>query len=87
MNPTLLVFALFAVVAVVHSEVHLDKLKLQPGWKIEQLAEVPNARQMSVNKEETVLFIGNKDGGTIYAVPLTYDAANSKYNAGMLMLI
>jgi hypothetical protein len=75
--------ALLLVLAYAYCDVYLDRLKLPTGWKIEQLVSAPNARQMTIDIDETVLFIGTKDHGKLYAVPLTRDDVNFKYSAGI----
>jgi glucose/arabinose dehydrogenase len=44
----------------------LDKIKLQPGFKINVFAEVPNARSMCWGAKGT-LFVGNMGGGKVFA--------------------
>src|SRR6266581_89975 len=45
----------------------LDKIKLPPGFAIELLAQVPNAREMTLGTRGT-LFVGSTDAGKVYAV-------------------
>jgi glucose/arabinose dehydrogenase len=45
----------------------LDKIKLPPGFAIELLARVPNAREMALGARGT-LFVGSTDAGKVYAV-------------------
>lgn len=45
----------------------LDKIKLPPGFYIEQWAVVPNARGLALGKNGTV-FAGSKDAGNVYAI-------------------
>src|SRR5437867_7585348 len=45
----------------------LDKIKLPPGFAIELVARVPNAREMALGSKGT-LFVGSMDGGRVYAV-------------------
>jgi len=45
----------------------LDKIKLPPGFAIELLARVPNAREMALGTRGT-LFVGSMEGGKVYAV-------------------
>jgi glucose/arabinose dehydrogenase len=46
---------------------HLDKIRLPPGFRIELYAEVPGARSMSLSPSGT-LFVGTKGDGKVYAV-------------------
>ena len=41
----------------------LEKIQLPPGFRIEVLAQVPNARSLALGAEGT-LFVGNRSGGT-----------------------
>ena len=45
----------------------LEKIKLPPGFAIELLARVPNAREMALGTRGT-LFVGSMDAGKVYAV-------------------
>jgi glucose/arabinose dehydrogenase len=45
----------------------LEKIKLPPGFAIELLARVPNAREMALGARGT-LFVGSADAGKVYAV-------------------
>jgi glucose/arabinose dehydrogenase len=47
----------------------LDKIKLPPGFTIELVARVPNAREMALGAKGT-LFVGSMSGGKVYAVTL-----------------
>lgn len=47
----------------------LDKIKLPPGFKIELIARVPNARAMAWGDKGT-LFVGSMRAGKVYAVKL-----------------
>lgn len=47
----------------------LQQLKLPPGFSIELLARVPNARQMTLGAGR-VLYVGTMSEGKVYAVPL-----------------
>lgn len=49
------------------SDLPLTKIQLPPGFKIELLARVPNARAMAVSPKGT-LFVGSRQGGNVYAV-------------------
>ncbi|HSF56311.1 MAG TPA: PQQ-dependent sugar dehydrogenase [Algoriphagus sp.] len=50
------------------ADVQLDKIKLQPGFKIEVwAAEVPNARSMAIS-ENGIVFVGNRQEENVYAL-------------------
>jgi glucose/arabinose dehydrogenase len=57
----------------------LDKLKLPPGFSIEVLARVPNARQMALGETAAgqVLYVGSMREGKVFGLKLTRD-----YKAG-----
>ncbi len=58
---------LFSSSAYSNGELHLDKIKLPPGFKIEVYARnVPGARSMTLSPNDT-LFVGTRDG-EVYAV-------------------
>lgn len=54
------------------ADLPLDRLTLPPGFAIELLARVPNARQMVLG-DERVLYVGSREAGKVHALPL--DAA------------
>jgi len=58
-----------SVVAIssVSAELPLEKIRLPLGFSISVYAEVPNAREMVMSPSGT-LFVGNKEGGSVYAV-------------------
>ena len=62
----------------------LDKLKLPPGFSIEVLARVPNARQMALGESAAgrVLYVGSMREGKVFALELDRD-----YKAGPLHVI
>jgi len=65
-----LTIAVFLVLAAPFSrseDLPLDKIKLPPGFAIELLARVPNAREMALGTRGT-LFVGSADAGKVYAV-------------------
>ena len=72
-----LVLALLAAaaLAVLHSspaaaqKLPLERIQLPPGFSIELLAEVPNARSLALGAKGT-LFLGTRSGGAVYAVTL-----------------
>src|SRR3989442_1345545 len=47
----------------------LNKIKLPPGFTIELVARVPNAREMALGTRGT-LFVGSTEAGKVYAVTL-----------------
>ena len=62
----------------------LDKLKLPPGFSIEVLARVPNARQMALGETAAgrVLYVGTMREGKVFALELDRD-----FKAGPLHVI
>ncbi|MBI5921166.1 MAG: sorbosone dehydrogenase family protein [Betaproteobacteria bacterium] len=73
-------FAIFC--AGTHAgELPLEQLKLPPGFTIEVLARVPNARQMALG-DERVLYVGSRGTGKVYALPL-----DASYRAGPLHVV
>ncbi len=63
-----LLFVGALLVDVALADVHLDQLKLPPGFSIEIYAEgVENARQMALGDEGT-LFVGSRKAGKLWAV-------------------
>src|SRR5438034_10419910 len=51
------------------ADLPLDKIKLPPGFTIELVARVPNAREMALGPRGT-LFVGSTEAGKVYAVTL-----------------
>src|SRR2546425_664681 len=47
----------------------LEKIKLPPGFAIELVARVPNAREMALGTQGT-LFVGSTEAGKVYALTL-----------------
>src|SRR5262245_35510017 len=45
----------------------LEQIKLPPGFRIEVLAQVPNARSLALGAKGT-LFVGSRSGGEVHAV-------------------
>lgn len=72
--------ALFAAVALA-GELPLDRIELPPGFRIELLARVPNAREMALG-DDRLLFVGSMDAGKVYALEL-----NDRYRAGKLHIV
>jgi glucose/arabinose dehydrogenase len=64
---TILLLAL-PVFASCADRLPLDQIRLPPGFAIELLARVPNARQMALGKN--TLFVGSRSEGKVYALPL-----------------
>jgi len=62
----------------------LEKLKLPPGFAIELLARIPNARQMALGDGPSgrVLFVGSMREGKVHALELGRD-----YQAGTLHVV
>ncbi|HEV3241347.1 MAG TPA: PQQ-dependent sugar dehydrogenase [Casimicrobiaceae bacterium] len=56
------------------AELPLDSIKLPPGFAIELLARVPNAREMALGANGT-LFVGSMEAGKVYAVTFRPGAA------------
>ncbi|MCX7170466.1 MAG: sorbosone dehydrogenase family protein, partial [Proteobacteria bacterium] len=59
----------------------LDQLKLPPGFSIELLARVPNARQMVLG-DGRILYVGSMGAGKVYALEL-----DTNYRAGPVRVI
>lgn len=74
-------FLLFAASAALAAELPLDRIQLPPGFQIELVARVPNARAMALG-ENNVLFIGSMREGKVHALELDKD-----YKAGKLHVI
>src|ERR1700747_2129344 len=51
------------------AELPIEEIKLPPGFKIELLARVDNAREMALGAKGT-LFVGSMQAGKVYAVQL-----------------
>ncbi len=63
----LLAVALFASVACA-AEPDMSRIRLPPGFAVELLARVPNARQMALG--DSTLFVGTRSKGDVYALEL-----------------
>ena len=59
----------------------IEKIKLPPGFAIELLARVPNARQMALSPAN-ILYVGSMREGKVHAMPLDAD-----YKPGKLHVI
>ena len=71
------VLAVVALAATAHAagqKLPLERIKLPPGFSIELLAEVPNARGMALGKD--TLFVGSRSGGSVYALRLRGQGAS-----------
>ena len=64
----LLTFALAGAAPALGQKLPLELIKLPPGFSIELLAEVPNARGMALGKN--TLFVGARSGGRVHAIRL-----------------
>lgn len=62
----------------------LERIALPPGFRIELLAEVPNARSLALGAKGT-LFVGSRSGGKVHAVELR--AVPGGYAAGRVHVI
>ena len=63
------------------ADLPLDTLKLPPGFSIELLARVPNARQMALG-DGRVLYVGSMHEGKVHALEL-----DANYRAGPLHVV
>lgn len=65
---TTVAFSFSAVTFAAKGDIHLDKLNLPEGFKVEVYAkDVPNARHMTLSDSGT-LFVGSRGEGKVYAV-------------------
>jgi glucose/arabinose dehydrogenase len=69
------------IAAAAAAELPLQRIKLPPGFGIELVARVPNARQMALG-EGHVLFVGSMSEGAVYALEL-----DDAYRAGKLHVV
>ncbi|MGE5466979.1 MAG: PQQ-dependent sugar dehydrogenase [Ignavibacteria bacterium] len=76
-----LVLLLAASAAAAAADLPLGDIRLPPGFSIELLARVPNAREMAL-AEGRVLFVGSMSEGKVYALELDKD-----HRAGKLRVI
>jgi glucose/arabinose dehydrogenase len=72
---------LLNIVPATASELPLDKLQLPPGFAIEVVARVPNARQMALG-DNRVLYVGSAKLGKVHALKL-----DANYRAGPVHVI
>src|SRR6266446_5482008 len=63
------------------ADLPLERLRLPPGFSIELLARVPNARQMALG-DGRVLYVGSMSEGKVYALEL-----DGRYRAGPVRVI
>ena len=73
--------ALACATATSADELPLDKIQLPPGFSIELLARVPNARQMAFSPGN-ILYVGSMRAGMVHALPLDRD-----YRPGKLRVV
>jgi glucose/arabinose dehydrogenase len=59
--------ALGAASSALAQNLPLERIKLPPGFKIEVLAQVPNARSLALGARGT-LFVGSRSGSAVHAV-------------------
>lgn len=63
------------------ADLPLERLRLPPGFSIELLARVPNARQMALG-DGRILYVGSMSEGKVYALEL-----DGSYRAGPVRVI
>ncbi|TMH03600.1 MAG: sorbosone dehydrogenase family protein [Betaproteobacteria bacterium] len=63
------------------AEIRLYELRLPPGFSIELLAHVPNARQMALG-DDRILYVGSMREGKVHALQL-----DEQYRAGKLHVV
>lgn len=69
----LAVLALSATWPVLGQKLPLERIRLPPGFSIELLAVVPNARGMALGRN--TLFVGSRSGGSVHAIRLHGEGA------------
>jgi glucose/arabinose dehydrogenase len=77
----LLLAAAVSAGAFAQSDLPLDKIKLPPGFRIELVARVPNAREMAwgaTSERGSTLFVGTMGEGTVYALSLPAAGSHDK---------
>ncbi len=75
MQPTLLLLCTLLVIFQVHA-FNLGRIQLQEDFAIQIVAtNVSSARQMTLNQDETVLYVGSKEN-RLFALPLVKKSAN-----------
>jgi glucose/arabinose dehydrogenase len=75
------VLAATAGLAAAAGDLPIDNLKAPPGFTVELLARVPNARQMALG-DNRVLYVGSTSEGAVHALEL-----DEQYRAGKLHVI
>jgi glucose/arabinose dehydrogenase len=76
-----LVLAGLALLPATADELPLDRIQLPPGFSIQLLARVPNARQMALSPGN-ILYVGSRGAGKVHALPLDRD-----YRPGKLHVV
>ena len=77
----LLLAAAVSAGAFAQSDLPLDKIKLPPGFRIELVARVPNARAMAwgaTSDRGSTLFVGSMGEGKVYALSLPAAGSQDK---------
>src|SRR5215468_10614511 len=72
MRPSWMIASMFFIALPVpaqRGELPLSEIKLPPGFRIELVARVENAREMALGAKGT-LFVGSMQAGKVYAVKL-----------------
>src|SRR6266581_2289460 len=77
----LMIAALLPLAARAADALPLESIRLPPGFTIELLARVPNARAMALGRGN-VLFVGSMQAGRVYAIVL-----DQRWRAGPLHVI
>lgn len=62
-----IIAVLFILLPTLSQALPLERLRFPPGYKIEKIAEVQNARQMAVADDGT-LFVGSRRAGQVYRI-------------------
>ncbi len=78
---SLLVLLLCPCLAASTEQLPLERIQLPPGFQIELLARVPNARQLTLG-DRNVLFVGSMTAGKVHALEL-----DQAYRPGKLHVI
>jgi glucose/arabinose dehydrogenase len=73
--------ALIPAARAADDDIRLQDLRLPPGFTIELLARVPNAREMALG-EGRILYVGSRSEGKVHALPL-----DEQYRAGKLHVV
>ena len=78
---TLMLLAVLTSGRAADSDIRLNDLRLPPGFVIELLARVPNAREMALG-DGRILYVGSMQEGAVHALPL-----DEQYHAGKLHVV